>query len=243
MPTPTLLLLAALLAEPASAALPLPPPPAAMAPPDASAGGRVTGTVTFAGKVRRGTIPVEHDADVCGARVASTAVRVGRKRGLSDVAIEVLAPAARPSPAAQARIVLDHGRCQFLPAALAVPVGTRLVLRNGDPVLHSFRATREGGDEVFHYALPVQGMTVPRNLDAPGLLTVGCEAGHEWSRALVLVSTSPFLAVSGADGRFVVADVPPGTWPVHAWHVELGRLDAAITVVAGQEATLALRYP
>jgi len=45
---------------------------------------------------------------------------------------------------------------------------------------------------------------------------------HPWMFAWVSVFDNPYFAVSGADGKFVIKDVPPGKYTLVADHRKLG---------------------
>ena len=45
---------------------------------------------------------------------------------------------------------------------------------------------------------------------------------HPWMFAWVSVFDSPYFAVSGKDGKFVIKNVPPGKYTVEAAHRKLG---------------------
>lgn len=58
-----------------------------------------------------------------------------------------------------------------------------------------------------------------------------------WMRGWVLV-TDEAAAVTGADGRFTLSEVPPGTYDVAVWHETLKGAPQKVTVTAGQTTTI-----
>ena len=42
----------------------------------------------------------------------------------------------------------------------------------------------------------------------------------------------PFFAVTGEDGSFSIAGLPPGKYTVEAWHERFGKQDVEVTVAA-----------
>jgi hypothetical protein len=50
--------------------------------------------------------------------------------------------------------------------------------------------------------------------------------------AYVGVFSNPFFAVTGADGKFTISGLPPGTYELEAWHEKLGVRSATVTVPA-----------
>ena len=78
--------------------------------------------------------------------------------------------------------------------------------------------------------MPTRNQTVPRKLEKPGMVVVRCDV-HAWMSAYLLVTDSPF-AVTGADGSFSLAGLPPGSYTVTAWHERLGEKAATVSVPA-----------
>jgi uncharacterized protein (DUF2141 family) len=60
--------------------------------------------------------------------------------------------------------------------------------------------------------------------------------------AYVLVSSHPYFAVTGDDGTFKIAGVPPGSYTVEAWHERYGAKTAQITVAADKPAEAAFQF-
>jgi hypothetical protein len=51
-----------------------------------------------------------------------------------------------------------------------------------------------------------------------------------------MVATSDAAAISGADGRFTIDNVPPGTYELRVWHEALKGAPQKVTVSAGKPA-------
>jgi hypothetical protein len=60
--------------------------------------------------------------------------------------------------------------------------------------------------------------------------------------AWVGVTSHPFCAVTGADGSFRIAGVPPGRYTIEAWHERFGTRTADVTLDARQETTLPFAF-
>jgi Carboxypeptidase regulatory-like domain len=45
---------------------------------------------------------------------------------------------------------------------------------------------------------------------------------HPWMKASLGVFEHPYFALSGADGRFTLKDLPPGEYTIEAWHERFG---------------------
>jgi hypothetical protein len=53
-----------------------------------------------------------------------------------------------------------------------------------------------------------------------------------------IVVTDEIAAVSDADGKFTLTDVPPGTYELRIWHESLKGAAQKVTVTAGQPAAV-----
>jgi hypothetical protein len=84
--------------------------------------------------------------------------------------------------------------------------------------------------------MPIKGMKIPRVLAKPEVVHLKCDV-HDFMEGWVVVVDGP-AAVSGADGRFAIHDLPAGAYTVKAWHEKLGERTGEVTVPASGEARL-----
>lgn len=180
--------------------------------------------------------PVFKHREFCGERMPSERIRARADGGLADVLVTLEgAPSERPVGVPGGRLgaartaVLDNRGCRFVPRVQVVPPGSRLEVRNSDPILHTVHAYL-GNETLFHLALPVFRQRVWATLDRPGLVRVDCDVGHTWMRAYILVHADPFATVTGLDGAFHLAAVPAGTFRLRTWHEALGTREVSVTV-------------
>jgi plastocyanin len=135
---------------------------------------------------------------------------------------------------------LDQQQCAFVPHVLAAPLGATVDVVNSDKARHNVQA--QAGDlRLMNYAMPVPGHVVPTKLAKVGTFKVSCDV-HPWMRAWLLVLPTAAYAVTGEDGTYKVADVPPGTHKVKFWHERLGERDAQIEIRSGRTATQDVQY-
>ena len=126
----------------------------------------------------------------------------------------------------------DNTTCRYEPHVQAFVVGTELHVKNEDAVLHNTHIRLPSSD-VFNYALPEKGQVIKKKVTRPGLMKVGCDAGHTWMSAWIAVFEHPYFAVTDKEGRFSLGDVPPGDYTLMYWHEKLGKASHKFTVTAG----------
>jgi hypothetical protein len=59
-------------------------------------------------------------------------------------------------------------------------------------------------------------------------------------RAWIYVVDNPYYAITGADGKFSITDVPPGTYKLTAAQPYTGPVEQSVTVEAGKPTELTI---
>lgn len=134
--------------------------------------------------------------------------------GVADAAV-VLVPAAPVALRPRANASIEQRNREFLPYVTIVQTGTSIDFPNNDPIKHhvySFSPPKQ-----FEIKLYAGKPGKPVLFDKPGVVVIGCNI-HDWMEAHVLVVDSPFFAKTAADGKAVIADVPPGRYKLQLWH-------------------------
>lgn len=111
--------------------------------------------------------------------------------------------------------VVDQVNKTFVPGLLPIVVGTFVRFPNHDQIHHhvySFSPTK-----TFELPLYKGEDAAPVLFDKVGVVKIGCNI-HDWMSGIILVLPSPHFAVTDAAGRFVLEDMPRGTYTVVAWH-------------------------
>jgi plastocyanin len=138
------------------------------------------------------------------------------------------APAIGP-PAQPATIRQDN--CMYRPRVQGIVAGQTLLVGNGDPTLHNVH-TYKGTTTLFNQAQVPGAPNIEKTFsDSGALLKFKCDV-HQWMTGFVWVQNNPYFAVTGDDGSFAIAGVPPGKYEIEAWHERFGTKKQSIDIVA-----------
>ncbi|NQU10319.1 hypothetical protein HQ590_05990 [bacterium] len=216
--------------------------------PAAEHGGEITGTVRLAGPAPKVKYyAVERDRAVCGGSSRPVqALRLGPGQTVADAIVYLEGGRSVVSRRA-APAILDMQHCDFRPRIQVVRSDTPLVIRNSDPLLHVVRIDVVGAtgppQTVMRLAAPYAGYEKRLDLRAyqrSSLLRISGENGHGWMTAYLAVLPHPWAAVTDADGRFAITDVPAGRHRLFVWHERLGTMTRLVDLprARGVEVTL-----
>lgn len=182
------------------------------------------------------------DREFCGDHIAPEALSLGDSGGIPNVVATIKNIQVGKPIDPNAQVELDNRNCQFVPHVQTAVVGSRLLIRNSDPILHNTHAFINGKRTAFNLALPIQGMEIIKKLKRPGLLSMTCDAGHTWMSAYVVVTEHPYASVTDNHGFCTLDDVPPGKYTIGAWHETLGEQTMEIEVSAGDTVAVTFEF-
>ena len=144
-----------------------------------------------------------------------------------------------PSPRGQSAEIAQKDRA-FVPTALVVQKGTRVLFPNLDALFHNVFSPSPS--HPFDLGAYRQG-DPPRSvvLDTPGVVEVYCNM-HAKMRASILVVPNRFFVRVGADGTFRLENVPVGSRRLVAWAPDARPATTTVELTAhGAETTLTLQ--
>jgi hypothetical protein len=116
-------------------------------------------------------------------------------------------------------VEIDQPQCAFIPHALAMQEGQKLVSKNSSPVVHNvnwtgFPRTNPGGNVI----LPAGKAHVIEGLKADRYpVVVACNI-HPWMKAYVRIFDHPYFAVTDENGNFEIKMAPAGKYRLVVWH-------------------------
>jgi len=149
-------------------------------------------------------------ADISGRVVGQNGEGVAQ----AVVFVRALPPEVTVPPTPQSA-VMDQIHQEFVPPLLPIAIGTEVSFPNRDQIHHhvySFSRTKS-----FELPLYRGEDASPVLFDKEGVVKVGCNI-HDWMSGIILVLPTPYFAVTDETGRFVLRDLPPGSYPLVCWH-------------------------
>jgi hypothetical protein len=192
--------------------------------------GDITGTITLNGTPPDEMLNNAIAQDVNCGKLHPDPVKtqffvVGPNKELKDVVVSITGISGKSAGASAEPVVLDQKGCEYTPYIFAVQTGQKIIVRNSDPapILHNVHATptASGNQEVnVPQASGATDLTISFP-SAESFLKFKCDV-HPWMFAYATVVDHPYFAVSGADGKFKIANVPPGKYTISAVHRKAG---------------------
>ncbi|MGH9627878.1 MAG: carboxypeptidase regulatory-like domain-containing protein [Bryobacteraceae bacterium] len=210
--------------------------------PDLASGSTLTGKVAFTGKKPETRYLDMSATAACQEAhpkpVASEDVIVNANGTLANAFVWIKSGVPEGKWAAPSeQVVVDQEGCIYKPRVVGVVIGQEVEFRNSDNTNHNIHPLPRDNKE-WNESQPPKGEPKVKTFDREEvMIPVKCNV-HPWMRTNIGVVRHPFFAVTGDDGTFTIAGVPPGTYTVEAWHERFGRQEAQVTVAAKESKTV-----
>ena len=200
--------------------------------PAGAAGAVRPGTIRGRVELRRVARPIERRPGVADLGTAAA-------RDMPDLLRSVVYLESAPRGAFETseggHAVMDQRNETFVPHVLAITTGTTVDFPNSDKFYHNvFSLSKTRPFDLGRYAA---GNSRPVRFDRAGIIRVFCDI-HSHMNAYILVFNHPFFAMTDAEGRYRIENVPPGTYGVIAWNEGTSSEARPITVADGGVAEL-----
>jgi hypothetical protein len=202
--------------------------------------GSIAGHVIIgAGFQRPKPLPVFKNRTFCGPTVPNETLIVDADGGLQNAAVILRPREGRPA-LRPGRLVLDNQQCAFRPHVQVGVVGSELLLKNSDPILHTVHA-RMGRETLFNVGLP-RWRQVTQRLGRAGIIRIDCDVLHTWMSAAIVVTDTPYFAITDGAGKFNIAGLRDGLYDMEVWHERLGSRRRLMNVSPGATVNVEIIY-
>lgn len=157
-----------------------------------------------------------------------------------NIAVYVDAIPDKKFDAPKDHIVIDQQRMKFIPHVVAVQQGTTVEFLNSDPVGHNVYWPSISGNKKLAHNLGTwpKGDKKPFQFNDPGVVSLLCNVHPEMS-GYVVVTPTPYFAVTDKDGNFEIKNIPAGKYTLKTWS-EDGKPTTQAVDVSGSTATVEL---
>lgn len=231
-------------ADLSSASIPASNAPAAAAAPSGPAGA-VTGTALFEGPVPapvRSAVKSFSECAIHHPNEVFTEDVLVKDGKLENVFVYVKSGfEGKPVPPVLGPATLDQKGCMFIPHVSGVRTNQEVVIKNSDVTLHNVHS-HSLNQKPFNVGMPVQGMKIKKSFSVPEIMVkLSCDV-HPWMKSYIGVLPHPWSAVSAADGKFELKDLPPGAYTLEAWHETFGTKTQEVTVSPSQTTEVSFSF-
>ena len=161
-------------------------------------------------------------------------------KSAENIAVYVDAIPDKKFDAPKESVVIDQRKMAFLPHVVAVQQGTTVEFLNSDPVGHNVYWPSVSGNKKLAHNLGTwpKGEKKPFQFNDVGVASLLCNVHPEMS-GYVVVSPTPYFAVTDKDGNFEIKNIPAGKYTLKTWS-EDGKPTTQAVDVSGATATVEL---
>lgn len=161
-------------------------------------------------------------------------------KSAENIAVYVDAIPDKKFDAPKEAIVIDQRKMQFIPHVVAVQQGTTVEFLNSDPVGHNVYWPSVSGNKKLAHNLGTwpKGEKKPFQFNDVGVASLLCNVHPEMS-GYVVVTPTPYFAVTDKDGNFEIKNIPAGKYTLKTWS-EDGKPTTQAVDVSAATATVEL---
>lgn len=137
-------------------------------------------------------------------------------------------------------VVVDQRKMAFIPHLVTVQQGTTVEFLNSDPVGHNVYWPSISGNKKLAHNLGTwpKGEKKPFQFNDVGVASLLCNVHPEMS-GYVVVTPTPYFAVTDKDGNFEIKNIPAGKYTLKTWSEDGKPMTQAVDV-SGASATVEL---
>lgn len=167
-------------------------------------------------------------------------VSVQGLKSAENIAVYVDAIPDKKFDAPKEPVVVDQRKMAFIPHLVAVQQGSTVEFLNSDPVGHNVYWPSISGNKKLAHNLGTwpKGEKKPFQFNDVGVASLLCNVHPEMS-GYVVVTPTPYFAVTDKDGNFEIKNIPAGKYTLKTWSEDGKPMTQAVDV-SGASATVEL---
>ena len=179
-------------------------------------------------------------AGVVKANEIKGKVSVQGIKSAENIAVYVDAIPDKKFDAPKDPVVVDQRKMAFVPHVVAVQQGTTVEFLNSDSVGHNVYWPSISGNKKLAHNLGTwpKGEKKPFQFNDAGVASLLCNVHPEMS-GYVVVTPTPYFAVTDKDGNFEIKNIPAGKYTLKTWS-EDGKPTTEAVDLSGATATVEL---
>jgi hypothetical protein len=187
-------------------------------------GGTITGVVRLVGTPPPLTqFDVTKNPERCGHTKQFDRLILGKNNAVKNAVISLEGITEGKRFSSNLKYTINQKNCEYVPHVQLMPIGAQLQIVNSDDILHNVHAYTLGKEfrTVCNIAQPIKGQCTTlkqSQLGKDGVILTTCDAGHPWMTGHLIVCEHPYYAVTDNNGKFVLTDVPAGSYKIKMWH-------------------------
>jgi plastocyanin len=131
--------------------------------------------------------------------------------------------------------LIDQSKMTFVPHVTVVQVGTTVEFLNSDPVGHNVYWPSISGNKKLAHNLGTwpKGDKKSFQFNDVGVVSLLCNV-HPEMNGYVIVSPTPYFALTDKNGNYEIKNVPPGKYTLKTWSEDGKVTTQAVEVAAGE---------
>ena len=155
-------------------------------------------------------------------------------KSAENIAVYVDAIPDKKFDAPTTKPVMDQTKMTFSPHVMVVQVGTTVEFLNSDPVGHNVYWPSISGNKKLAHNLGTwpKGEKNSFQFNDVGVASLLCNV-HPEMNGYIVVSPTPYFAVTDKSGNYEIKNVPPGKYTLKTWSEDGKVTTQAVEVGAG----------
>lgn len=176
------------------------------------------------------------DAAVCAANAVpnETLVVDSKSKGIANIFIyEKKAKEVHPDlkKSASPDVVFDQKGCKFIPHALFVRADQVVLVKSDDSIAHNTHTFPLRNQPHNQAIKPSERTGVPYKVSVGESLPIQVKCDfHPWMSAYWLILDHPYGAITDADGKFEIKNLPAGKHEFVVWQESCGYVERKLEV-------------